>query len=63
MEAPFTCSYDALPLQPPSSPYALPHSFPCYASALMAGPPPFQQPGQLGNQKNVENAEVRVLLS
>lgn len=48
------------PLISLSSPYALPILFPCYASALMACPLPSQQPSQLGNQKNVENAEVRV---
>lgn len=61
LEAPFICSCDALPLDLPVLTICLtPVLFPCYASALMACPLPSQQPSQLGNQKNVENAEVRV---
>lgn len=61
MDAPFICSCDALPLDLPVLTICLtPVLFPCYASALMACPLPSQQPSQLGNQKNVENAEVRV---
>lgn len=61
LEVPFTYSYDALSLDLPILTICLtPILFPCYASPLMACPPPSQQPSQLGNQKNVENAEVRV---
>lgn len=60
LEVPFTCSYDALSLDLPVLTICLtPVLSPCYASPLMACPPPSQQPGQLGNQKNVDNAEVR----
>lgn len=60
LEAPFIYSHDALPLDLSVLTICLtPVLFPCYASALMACPPPSQRPSQLGNQKN-GNAEVRV---